>query len=110
MKIELLNVRIEIQKSTVVTDKYGNHKNEWTPFYSCFATVSAESPKEDTAAGIVVDSSKVDFTVRYCRSAAAVTSTGYRIVFKDETYNILGVDHMNYKNKAVKFLCQKASR
>lgn len=110
MKIELLNVRIEIQKSTVVTDKYGNHKNEWTPFYSCFATVSAESPKEDTAAGTVVDSSKVDFTVRYCRSAATVTSTGYRIVFKDETYNILGVDHMNYKNMAVKFLCQKVSR
>ena len=64
MKIELLNVRIEIQKSTVVTDKYGNHKNEWTPFYSCYATVSAESPKEDTAAGTVVDSSKIDFTVQ----------------------------------------------
>lgn len=110
MKIELLNVRIEIQKSTVVTDKYGNHKNEWAPFYSCYATVSAESPKEDTAAGTVVDSSKIDFTVRYCESAAAVTSTGYRIVFKNETYNILGVDHMNYKNKAVKFLCQKVSR
>ena len=110
MKIELLNVRIEIQKSTVVSDKYGNRKNEWVPFYSCYATVSSESPKEDTAAGVVVDASKVDFTVRYCRDTAAVTSTGYRIVFKDELYNILGVDHMNFKNKAVKFLCQKVSR
>lgn len=110
MKIALLKVRITIQKSTVVTDKYGNHKNEWTPYYSCYATVSSESPKEDTAAGTVVDSSKIDFTVRYCECAAAVTSTGYRIMFNDETYNILGVDHMNYKNKAVKFLCQKVSR
>lgn len=110
MKINLLNVRIEIQKSTVISDKYGNRKNEWTPYYACYATVSAESPKEETAAGTVVDSSKVDFTVRYCSQIAAVTSTGYRIAFKDETYNILGVDHLNYKNKAVKFLCQKVSR
>ena len=35
MKIELLNVRIEIQKNTVETDKYGNHKNVWSPYYSC---------------------------------------------------------------------------
>ena len=110
MKIELLNVRIEIQKSTVTVDKYGNRKNEWTSYYSCYATVSAESPKENTDAGVVVDASKADFTVRYCQNAAAVTSTGYRIVFKDELYNILGVDHMNFKNKAVKFLCQKVSR
>ena len=110
MKIELLNVRIEIQKSTVVTDAVGNHKNEWVPYYSCFATVSAESPKEDSAAGTIVDNSKVDFTVRYCRDSAAVTSTGYRIVFKNEMYNILGVDNKKKKNKAVKFLCQKVSR
>ena len=110
MKIELLNVRIEIQKNTVVTDEVGNHKNEWEPFYSCYATVSAESPKEETDAGTVVNNSKIDFTVRYCESAAAVTSTDYRIVFQNEMYNILGVDHMNFKNKAVKFLCQKVSR
>lgn len=110
MKIGLLNTHIEIQKSSVVTDKYGNHKNEWTPYYTCHATVSSESPKEGTAAGVIVDSSKLDFTVRYCRQAAAVTSTGYRIVFGEDLYNILGVDHMNFRNKAVKFLCQKASR
>ena len=107
MKIELLNVRIAIEKNTVVTDDYGNHTNEWTPFYECYATVSAESPKEETEAGVIVDESKVDFTVRYCKKAALVTSTGYRITFKGEPYNILGVDHMNFKNKAVKYLCQK---
>lgn len=44
MKINLLNVRIEIQKSTVIADKYGNRKNEWTPYYTCCATASSESP------------------------------------------------------------------
>lgn len=110
MKIELLNVRIQIQKNSVVVDKYGNHKNEWVPYYSCSATVSSESPKEETDAGLIVDDSKIDFTIRFCQKAAAVTSTGYRVLFRDVPYDILGVDHMNYKRKAVKLLCQKASR
>ena len=34
----------------------------------------------------------------------------YRVFFRDEAYNILGIDHMNFKHKAVKLICQKASR
>ena len=109
MKIELLNVRINIEKNAIVTDKYGNHKNAWTPYYSCYATVSSEAPKEETDAGRIVDDSKIDFTVRYCRAIDALTSNDYRVVFRNETYNILGIDHMNFKHKAVKLLCQKAS-
>ena len=45
MKIGLLNVRIDIEKSSVVSDKYGNRRNEWLPYYSCHATASAESPR-----------------------------------------------------------------
>ena len=110
MKIELLNVMIEIQKHEVVTDKYANRKNEWVPYYSCHATVSAESPKEASEAGLIIDGSKMDFTVRYCKAAAAVASTEYRILFNGEIYNILGVDHMNYRHRAVKYLCQRAER
>ena len=45
MNIELLNVRIFISKNTVVTDDIGNHRNEWQPFYTCYATVSGEAGK-----------------------------------------------------------------
>ena len=110
MKIELLNVKIEIQKNSVVTDQYANRKNAWTPFYTCNATVSAESPKEDSEAGLIIDGSKADFTVRYCKAAAAVTSTEYRILFNGQLYNILGVDHMSYKRRSIKYLCQKVDR
>lgn len=110
MKIELLNVHIEIQKNTVITDRIGNHTNGWVPYYCCHSTVSAESPKESTDTGVVMDESKVDFTVRWCRKTAAVTSTGYRILFNGEPYNILGIDHLNYKRRAIKYLCQKVSR
>ena len=110
MNIALMNVRIEVQKNNVTTDKYGNHKNVWEPYLSCYATVSGETPKEETDTGLTVDDSKVDFTIRYCRAAAAITSTGYRVMFGSELYDILGVNHMNYKNKGIKLLCQKARR
>ena len=61
MKIELLNVKIEIQKNSVVTDHHANRKNAWTPFYTRHATVSAEAPKEDSEAGLIIDGSKADF-------------------------------------------------
>ena len=94
MKIELLNVRIYVSKNTVVADAIGNRKNEWQPYYTCYATVSAEGGKEMTDAGMVVNDSTIDFTIRWCRQSAAITSTGYRVQFQDELYDILTVDHM----------------
>lgn len=107
MDIALLNVKITLQKSLVTVDNIGNHTAEWVDHYSCFATVSNESPSENTSAGVVVDNSKIDFTVRYCKKVAEVNSTNYRVMFNGEVYEILGVDHMNFKKKAVKLKCQK---
>ena len=53
MNIELLNVRIFITKNEVTVDAIGNHKASWVPYYSCYATVSAEAGKEDTDAGMI---------------------------------------------------------
>ena len=46
MKIEMLNVRIFISKNTVAADAIGNRKNVWQPYYTCYATVSAEGGKQ----------------------------------------------------------------
>ena len=110
MNIALLNVRIEIQKNVVSTDRYGNHKNTWEPYLSCYATVSGEAPQEDTEAGLTVDDSRLDFTIRWFTASSVISSTGYRVLFRDEVYNIIGVNHLNYKRKAVKLLCRKESR
>lgn len=110
MDIALLNVHITVQENTVVTDAIGNHKNVWTDCYFCHATVSGESPNENTDAGMVVDDSKLDFTIRWCKLASRMTSTDYRIIYNGEIYNILGIDHMYFKKKSIKVKCQKASR
>jgi len=110
MNVALLNVRISMQKNTVVVDAIGNHKNKWLDWYSCYATVSGEGGKESTDAGLVVDDSKMDFTIRWCKRASEITSTGYRVEFNGELYDILAVDHMNFKRKSVKLSCQKVRR
>ena len=107
MKVARLNVRIEIQKNTVSTDRYGNRMNTWIPYLSCYATVSGEAPQEDTDAGLTVDDSRADFTIRWCNAASVLTSTGYRVLYRDEVYDIIGVNHMNCRNRAVKLLCKR---
>lgn len=110
MEIALLNAKITIQKNTVVVDAIGNHKNTWTDWYTCAATISGESPSENTDAGVIVDDSKLDFTIRWCKNAAEINSTQYRVLYNGLLYNILGIDHRNNKRKAVKLKCQKVSR
>ena len=110
MDIALLNQKITIQKNTVVVDDIGNHISKWDDFYSCYATISGESPNESTSAGMVVDNTKADFTVRWCGAVSAITADDFRILYDDEIYNILGIDHQNFKKKSVKFKCQKVRR
>lgn len=108
MKVSLLNEKILFQKSAVVSDAIGNHKNEWEDYYSCFATIGAEGGNEKSEAGQTVDGASITFTVRCCSQLVDIVSTGFRILFRGEIYNILSVDHMNYKKKSLKFRCEKA--
>lgn len=110
MEISLLNVRITIQKQETVVDEIGNHTNAWTDYFSCYATVSGEGGTETAVAGLTMDDSDLSFTVRYSHKTAAVDMLGYRILFGDRIYNILAIDHMNYKKKCLKFKCQKVRR
>ena len=54
--------------------------------------------------------SSVTFSVRYCRETAAVTSTGYRVHFHGDIYNILSIDPMNYQRKEIRFICRREAR
>ena len=114
MDIALLNTQITIQKATVTVDAIGNRKNGWADYYSCYATVSGEASSsvgsEKDAAGTTVDHSDISFTVRWCNAVSLVDSVGYRILFNGGIYNILAVDHMNFKKKSIKFRCKKEVR
>ena len=110
MDIGLLNLRILIQKNAVVSDAIGNRKNTWTDYFSCYATIGGESGTEVHRTGETLESADLTLTVRYSSETAAVTPSGYRIVYGGELYNILAVDHQNNKRKSLKFRCSKVRR
>ena len=113
MDIAAMNVRITFQKQDVVVDEIGNRTNEWTEYYSCFATISNSSGKTDTeseGARATLDELDIGFTVRFCQKTFAVNSTGYRIIWNGEVYNIVKVDYLNMKKRGLKFRCRKVER
>ena len=110
MKVSLMNERIMIQKSAVQVDDIGNRKNGWEDYFSCFATITEENGSEKSVAGNTVDHTEITFTVRYCKKVVDVCSDQYRILFREELYNILSVVHMNFRRKSLKFRCQKVRR
>ena len=59
---------------------------------------------------MTAEEKSVTFECRWCPELDAVTSTGFRILFRDEHYNILSVDPMNYQKQAVRFTCRKEKR
>ena len=110
MYISNLNVRITFQKNAVVIDKIGNHTNEWQDYDSCYATVSGETGTEQASVGETVENVEVCFSVRYCEKVSSIISTKYRIIFRNEIYDIMSVDHFSYTKKHLKFKCRKARR
>lgn len=114
MKISLMNIKILFQKNTISSDAIGNRISEWADCYSCHATASGENTGakgiEDEAAGMTVAHPGIDFTVRWCKALSGITTDGYRIIFDGDIYNIIGIDHMNFKKKSIKFRCHREER
>jgi len=110
MEIAALRVKIMFQRQEAVADGVGNHTNHWEDYFACRATVGGEGGTEKAVAGTTVEDADISFTVRFCRAAGAVSSSGFRIVFREELYDILAIDHLNYKKRALKFRCRKVRR
>ncbi len=112
MNVALLNEKIMIQKNTVTVDEIGNRINAWEDFFSCYATVggsssSAKGGSQVQEAGTTEDKTDLSFTVRYCSETLDVDMTHYRILFRDEVYDIVSIDYMNFKKKCLKFRCRR---
>ena len=103
MDIARMRVRITIQKNETLTDRYGNHRSEWSDHFKCWATASDQTGEEEEGASHTGEGDRMDFTVRYCSETAEVTSKGFRILLGDRIYNIIHVDDMGFKHNSRKF-------
>ena len=108
--IETMRERITIQKSKQTTDKNGNHMLVWEDYYSCAAYVNNLSGKEYWAAAQVTAQTDVYFVIRYCSEAAGIDSVHFRVVFREQLYNISFVDNVQYKNKTLKLRASLVKR
>ena len=109
MKIGRMNERITFQKNDIVADQYKNRVPVWSDYFSCYTYASTYTANEDGDV-VVSEEESITFQVRYCSELADVTSTGYRILFHGEAYNILSVDLMNYQKQEIRFACRKEKR
>ena len=112
MNISGLRVRITIQKNETVVDKYGNHKSEWTDFFSCWASAvtSGLSASERESAGHTTEADKLDIIVRYSTETAEVNSKQYRVLLAGRIYNILSIDEMGFKRNSRKLHTELVER
>lgn len=110
MNVVDFNLRILIQKSDVISDEIGNRKNEWTDYYSCWAAANEASGTETAEAGVTVEHFPIVFTVRDCKKIRSMDTVKYRIVFKNDFFNIISIDHCDFKGETVKIHCERVAR
>ena len=105
MNIASMSERITFQKHIVNTDDIGNRINTWSDYFSCWASVNASklNVSEKNEAAQTLEQERLDFTVRYCSQLSEITSSEYRIIFRERIYNINRVDKGNFKKEMLKF-------
>ena len=113
MDIGGLRVRITIQKSETVVDRYGNHCSVWSDYFTCWATASnagGKGAEETHNASSTQEGDRLDFTVRWCSETAAVNSKGFRILLGGKKYDILAIDERGFRKKCRKFHTELVER
>ena len=100
MEIGTLNQRITILEHRTVIDEIGNHITKWEEIFSLWAKVTVKTASETTDAGVTKEIQKLEFLVRQSPASLNINSTNFRILFRNNIYNVTGItplyDHHNY--------------
>ena len=109
MQIARLSERITFQKNVAVVDKYSNHTNIWTDYFTCHAYACTYQTDREDGDPVIREDQTIIFEVRYCSELKDLDSIHFRILFHGDAYNIQNVDMMNYQHKTIKVRCKLAS-
>ena len=100
MEIGNLNQRITILEHRTVIDEIGNHITKWEETFSLWSKVAVKTASETTDAGVTKEIQKLEFLVRQSPATLNINSTNFRILFRNNFYNVTGItplyDHNNY--------------
>ena len=106
MKIARFNERITFQKNTPTVDRYMNHVNAWTDYFSCYSNASTYQYDREEKREVIREDRTITFEVRWCSELRDLDSTHYRVLFHGSVYNIISVDMMNCQHKTIKVRCE----
>ena len=100
MEIGNLNQRITILEHRTVIDEISNHITKWEETFSLWSKVAVKTASETTDAGVTKEIQKLEFLVRQSPATLNINSTNFRILFRNNIYNVTGItplyDHNNY--------------
>ncbi len=91
MEIGKLNQRITILEHRTVIDKIGNHITKWEETFSLWASVTTKTVTETTGAGVTKEVQKLEFLIRQSPASLNINSTAFRILFRNNIYDITGI-------------------
>jgi len=102
--------KIIIQKSTAGNDATGNHKLIWEDYYRCSTLANNLSGREYWEAAQINEEKELYFLIRYCSETACMDSEHYRILFRNQIYNITFIDNRFYQNRMLKIRASVVKR
>lgn len=106
MEIGELRHRITLQKPETEVSDSGVEETSWKDVATVWAKVEHLRGREYYAAAAVQAENTVIFTIRYLTGI----DTRHRIRFRDQSYNIITVDNLQYQNRYQVIRAQEVSR
>ena len=68
------------------------------------------SGKEYWEAKQVTAETELEFVIRFCSEVSGLDTEHYRIIFREDIYNITFVDNVQYKNRSLKIRAARTKR
>lgn len=100
-----LRYRIVLQTYTSTTSAAtGQQVRSWSDSETVWADVKWSSGTEDEKNDVIVQTQKVEFTVRY---RSAINANDYRIKFENELYDIESVEQIDAFKTWLRLRCKK---
>jgi len=107
-KVAVLEEGMKFQQIGIaVTDENANHKEEWTFYYMCAATVSTPNSSEAYEAATTNEREQICFTVRFTTLLLPVRPKGYRVIYNNKAFSIVGIDPMGDRRTCMKIKAER---
>ena len=110
MEFSKLNQRIIFLEKRTVVDEIGNHTSKWEEAFCVWAYVTASKSDEQNNAGVTAEKQTLVFWIRENSYSRQITTTGFRIAFRGDVYNIVSIIPDYVKRDYLKITAERVAK